>query len=588
MTLDFRNVNTLWCSIIAETFYKLGLTKAVICPGSRSTPLTVAFAQHQTIETIPILDERSASFFALGMAKKSGVPTILICTSGTAGANFYPAVIEAKYSNVPLIILTADRPKKLRNCYAGQTIEQINLYSNYPNWHTELALPYFDKEMLFYLRQNMIHAWEKSLFPYGGVVHLNLPFDEPLVPVQELEIKPSEAILLEQELLENIGYNLPAYNLNIDNINSYIEEWKKCDHASHAALGDRGIIIAGVDHSFQPQVYCQAIANLAKTLQFPVLAEALSPVRNYADINPYLIITYDSILRNSKNRENLQPKTVIQIGKLPTCKELRNWLNQIKPKTYIIQNTSDNIDALHSNSIHLRISIENLQLNSNFNTEQNANLYLKQWLNLEQEKTKNINQKLTSINNISEAKVAWILSKNLPKNTPIFIANSMSVRYCEFFWQKNRRKIRPYFSRGANGIDGTLSTALGIAYQNQSTVMLTGDLALLHDINGFLINKYFQGHLTIIVINNNGGGIFEMLPIVNFEPPFEEYFATPQQVDFANICQTYNVEYQLIKTWDKLEHLLNDLPTKGIRVLELKTNRKNDALWLKKLVNNIN
>ena len=139
-TIDFRNVNTLWASVIVETLHRCGMSMAVICPGSRSTPLTVAFANHPEIDTIPILDERSAAFFALGRAKKTGLPTALVCTSGTAGANFYPAVIEAKQSCIPLIILTADRPPELRHCHAGQTIDQIKLYGNLPNWQCELAL----------------------------------------------------------------------------------------------------------------------------------------------------------------------------------------------------------------------------------------------------------------------------------------------------------------------------------------------------------------------------------------------------------------------------------------------------------------
>lgn len=195
MTLNFSNINTLWSSIIVETLAKLGLKDAVISPGSRSTPLTLAFAQNNLINSIPILDERSASFFALGLSKKNKIPTVLVCTSGTAGANFYPAIIEAKYSNIPLIILTADRPPELRNCHAGQTINQVNLYGNYPNWYTELSLPSIDLERLFYLRQNIVYSWEKSYFPCGGIVHINIPFREPLAPICELEISKEKKLL---------------------------------------------------------------------------------------------------------------------------------------------------------------------------------------------------------------------------------------------------------------------------------------------------------------------------------------------------------------------------------------------------------
>ena len=183
MPLDFRNINTLWSSIIVETLSRLGLTTAVICPGSRSTPLTLAFASHPDIETIPILDERSAAFFALGIAKRTHLPTALICTSGTAGANFYPAVIEAKESQVPLLIFTADRPPELRNCHAGQTLDQVKLYGNYCNWYTELSVPSAEIKMLSYLRQTIITAWDNTLVPYQGVVHLNCPFREPLYPI---------------------------------------------------------------------------------------------------------------------------------------------------------------------------------------------------------------------------------------------------------------------------------------------------------------------------------------------------------------------------------------------------------------------
>ncbi|MFN7658043.1 MAG: thiamine pyrophosphate-dependent enzyme, partial [Dolichospermum sp.] len=183
------------------------------------------------------------------------------------------------------------------------------------------------------------------------------------------------------------------------------------------------------------------------------------------------------------------------------------------------------------------------------------------------------------LDELIESKVAWLISQILPPETPLFIANSMPVRDVEFFWKPNNLRIKPYFNRGANGIDGTLSTALGIAHQQQSSVLLTGDLSLLHDTNGFLISNKFIGHLTIILINNNGGGIFEMLPIAKFNPPFEEFFATPQNIDFCQLCATYNVQYQLITAWEELADHLKQLPKTGIRVLEVKTNRKRDVIW---------
>jgi 2-succinyl-5-enolpyruvyl-6-hydroxy-3-cyclohexene-1-carboxylate synthase len=205
--------------------------------------------------------------------------------------------------------------------------------------------------------------------------------------------------------------------------------------------------------------------------------------------------------------------------------------------------------------------------------------YLQKWCDAEAKVRISVDRKMTELNQMFEGKAAWLLSQILPFETPLFVANSMPVRDVEFFWKPNNSAIQPFFNRGANGIDGTLSTALGIAHRNRSSVMLTGDLALLHDTNGFLISNKFTGHLTIVLINNNGGGIFEMLPISKFEPPFEDFFATPQNVNFAQLCQTYNVEHELINSWEHLQQRLNPLPTKGIRVLELRTNRKIDAKW---------
>ena len=563
--IDFRNVNTLWASTLVETLYRCGITTAVICPGSRSTPLTIAFASHDRLEAIPILDERSAAFFALGRAKKTGLPTALVCTSGTAGANFYPAAIEATESCVPLIILTADRPPELRNCHAGQTIDQVKLYGNFPNWQCELALPQANLAMLRYLRQNTIRAWQQSLFPISGVVHLNVPFREPLAPI-------------EQPLAE-IEARFPADFFDaITNITD-VELARSINLPWDSWLNKSGIIIAGLAQPSDPHCYCQAIALLSQQLSFPVLAEALSPIRNYARLNPYLISTYDSILRQPA-ADDLTPEVVIQIGELPTSKQLRTWLENINPKRWVIDRQVDNFDPLHGKTVQVHSSIELIGSSLNKSKQNRQTSYCERWCELEAKTRTDLDSTFESLSDLYEGKAAWLISRSLPPHTPIFLANSMSVRNAEYFWQPNDRQIVPYFSRGANGIDGTLSTALGIA-DKDAAVLLTGDLALLHDTNGLLIARKFEGHLTIILINNDGGGIFEMLPIADF-PQFEEYFATPQTINLAKLCAAYNIEHQQIDSWQQLEYLITELPTTGIRVLELVCDRHADAIWLKR------
>jgi 2-succinyl-5-enolpyruvyl-6-hydroxy-3-cyclohexene-1-carboxylate synthase len=576
MPIAYTNLNQLWAYILTETLKRLGLNCVVICPGSRSTPLVVAFAQQiPELEVIPILDERSAAFFALGQAKATGKPVVLVCTSGTAGANFYPAIIEAKESRVPLLVLTSDRPPELRDCHSGQTIDQVKLYGNYPNWQTELALPAPDIKMLAYLRQMIIHSWERCLSPIQGPVHLNIPWRDPLAPVPDgVDLSDLLSQFHPEEFFAAVT---PITSLLHQPIASPIyQEWQKCE---------RGLIIAGVAQPQEPEKYCQAIAQLSQTLKWPVLAEGLSPVRNYADLNPYLISTYDLILRNPQLAKQLTPDMIIQVGDLPTSKELRNWIDNTSAKRWVIDNSHQNLDPLHGRTIHLRMGIEEIGGWGDEGDEGESD-YLKQWCAAETQVRLAVDDALENMDELFEGKAAWLLSQVLPPETLLFIANSMPVRDVEFFWKPNNLGVRSHFNRGANGIDGTLSTALGIAHRQQSAVMLTGDLALLHDTNGFLIRNKFIGSLTIILINNNGGGIFEMLPIAKFEPPFEEFFATPQNIDFAQLCATYGVQHELITSWQQLQQKLNPLPTTGIKVLELRTNRKADAKWRRENLGN--
>lgn len=573
--LDFRNTNTLWCSVLVETLACLGLKRVVICPGSRSTPLTIAFTQHPLIEAISVLDERSASFFALGLAKRDGLPVALVCSSGTAGANFYPAIIEAQETGIPLIIFTADRPPELRYCHAGQAVDQVKFYGNYPNWSLELALPVADIDLLNYLRQNIIQGWSKSLYPVKGVVHFNCPFREPLAPVSEpatktLQTQIGESFFAHLSLMtaQNLALNQPS-NL-LSNLN----------------LPTKGIIIGGLAQipADAAKSYCQKIATLSKKLNYPVLAEALSPLRNYQEINTQLITNYDRILRFSKFQDELKPQAIIQIGELPTSKKLRQWLHQIDIPRYIISTKPENLDPTHGRTIHIRSSLDELVRSIEpikHQKSHEATTYWQLWQSLEQKVLTEITQSFQQQDSITEAKIPWLVSVSLPSKTPVFFANSMTVRYAEFFWQSNNKHIVPYFNRGANGIDGTLSTALGIAHSsNRPTIMLTGDLALLHDTNGFLLGQHLQGHLTIILVNNNGGGIFEILPISQHNPPFEEYFATPQNISFQLLARTYKVEYQVIHKWQELVDAIAILPKQGIRILELKTDRYADAEWL--------
>jgi 2-succinyl-5-enolpyruvyl-6-hydroxy-3-cyclohexene-1-carboxylate synthase len=577
MALDFRNVNTLWASVLVETLERLGLKTAVICPGSRSAPLAIAFAQHPSLEAIPILDERSAAFFALGVARRTAIPVALICTSGTAAANFYPAIIEACESRVPLLVLTADRPPELRHCHAGQAIDQVNLYGSYPNWQAELAIPTAEPQMLAYLRQTVMHGWERSQFPTSGPIHLNIPFREPLIPISDPAVERIAQTFDEAYFFKMVQPSATTIAQPLAPEDLPLQIWRQCS---------RGLIVAGPAIPRCAQTYCQAIGQLSQRLGWPVLAEGLSPLRNYVDLNPYLVSAYDIVLRNGELADELKPAQIIRIGELPTSKTLQLWLQDLNVPQWIVEPSDQNVDPLHGAAVYLRTTAEEIALALNRCDPVAPTFYTQQWQKIESQVRDAIAKTFQHTEALHESKAVRLLSQLLPPKTPIFISNSMPVRDVELFWEPGQLEIQPYFNRGANGIDGTLSSALGMAHR-QSGVLLTGDLALLHDTNGFLIQPHWQGHLTIVLMNNNGGGIFEMLPIANFEPPFETFFATPQQANFSRLCSAYSVEHIEIRSWDQLAAHLNPLPDRGIRVLEVTCDRKADARWRKETLHRL-
>ena len=581
MSFDFRNTNALWASVLAATLARLGLKTAVISPGSRSTPLTVALVQQPEIEAVPVLDERSAAFFALGVARRTGLPVALVCTSGTAGANYYPALIEARESRLPLLVFTADRPPELRDCASGQTIDQQRLFGTFPNWYAELAVPGAEVAMLRYLRQTLVQAWGRSLYPAAGPVHLNCPFRDPLEPLADDSVVHLKAELDDRFLMAvglSVGGGPEPMGLAKSAL-PWLERWRGCD---------RTLIIAGPAQPVDALAYAKAVAALSGHLGCPVLAEGLSPLRNAAALNPNLVTTYDLALGQPDWMVDLVPEQVIQLGPLPTSKRLRQWLQATQPRRWVVEPTGANLDPLHGPTTPVALSLETLALALTPDQPPRNTVYLEQWLALEARLRPHLDNALEAVEELFEGKVPWLLARCLPADTPLVIANSMPIRDVEWFWppdySRGDRGLRPYCNRGANGIDGTLSTALGIAHGGLPTVLLTGDLALLHDTNGWLSVPRLRGHLTVVVINNRGGGIFERLPIAQIAFAeensltaanlFEDFFATPQTVDLNRLCAAYGVSYERVETWGQLEASVASLPQRGVRVLEVRCDRK--------------
>jgi 2-succinyl-5-enolpyruvyl-6-hydroxy-3-cyclohexene-1-carboxylate synthase len=336
------------------------------------------------------------------------------------------------------------------------------------------------------------------------------------------------------------------------------------------------VIVAGPAVVADAAAHAAIVGEIARRLGWPVLTDGLSALRNCAGTVPSLVTTYDTILRNPRAAERLRPEIVLSLGAWPTSKVLRGWLEKAGAPAFLVSDRPDNLDALHGRTRQLPLSLAAFA--AQLPQAADANGYERMWAAYERKARAALDAKLSATTEFFEGKAAWLLAQHLPAATPLFVASSMPVRDVEYFWPANDRGVRPFCNRGANGIDGTLSTALGAAHgAGRPAVLLTGDLALLHDANGFLLRPKFRGSLTIVLINNRGGGIFEHLPVAQFEPPFEEFFATPQEADFAKLCAAHGVEHVTVRDWAHFVELVSVLPPAGIRVLELRTDRKRDA-----------
>jgi 2-succinyl-5-enolpyruvyl-6-hydroxy-3-cyclohexene-1-carboxylate synthase len=569
-SLSLSNINSAVGAFVFEVLARLGVEAVVTSPGSRSTPLTFAASRNSKLDTVSILDERSAGFFALGRAKASCKPVVLICTSGTAAANFLPAIIEAQLSKVPLIVFTADRPLELRHCSAGQVIDQVKLFGDHVSLFRELAEPKNTHTYFEYIRQTLVHVVHHSMGLQAGPQHLNFSFREPLSPD-----KKTAPIVSAEDLneLANVVVKLSDSSHPKVSIEPLLLE-KLVSHR-------KGIILVGTyESNYQDALFVEQLAIISKKLGWPILSDVLNPSRNHSNHFSTLITHYDAFLRDSHLAHRLFPAAILQIGKLPTSKVLSAWIQASNAQRFLLNESYENRDPLHGLSVPLLGDLETLS--GRLAESQMDAQWVKDWSASESLYEQSIEEDMLNMSDCFEGKIAHILSTNLPSKSAVFLANSMSVRYAESFWKQNNSQYRIFFNRGANGIDGTLSTALGVAHKGVHTILLTGDLAFLHDSNGLLFAANLKGSLTVIIVNNGGGGIFEHLPISEHES-FEEFFATPQNVCFQNLSNAHKLSYVQLTDLAKLTDLLNEEFTKGVRIIEILTDRKLDAELFYKL-----
>ncbi len=560
------NRNIVWSDVFTNRLAELGVKHVCISPGSRSTPLTLAFSSNKLFTIYPIVDERSSAFFALGLAKKTKSPVAILTTSGTAVAELYPAIIEAFYQRIPLIVCTADRPRKLRGTGANQTINQHNIYKNHIRWFKDIGLP--DLESLAAVREFAEDAVRVSFFEDRGPVHLNFQFEKPFEP-------KSHTDTVEVKLLEKI-YSYSAFELKEP-------ATKKIDFPKLAKkiYGKNGLILVGYNN-FSID-FAKQVMRFSEKFGFPIYADGSSSLRFGTHKKDNLIENFTAFVREKDFQQNFDPETIIQFGSAPTANVLLEFFKNSKAEKFLCNEYGDLNDPSLTAKTIFKMNPENFceAITTAVSSQKNIS---SQWL--EDWRTMNLIAGALKKNFVEESsfpfegRIPAEVIAELPDKANLFISNSLPIRDTDFFASPLNKRLTIFTNRGASGIDGINSTALGIAkVSKEPTYLIVGDLAFFHDMNGLHNSLKFNIPITIILVNNSGGGIFESLPISDYRDVMKNNFLTPLSIGFKKFVEAYSGKYVRIKNWNHLRKELKLLSvSRKITVLEVKTDARKSKL----------
>jgi 2-succinyl-5-enolpyruvyl-6-hydroxy-3-cyclohexene-1-carboxylate synthase len=542
---------------------RCGLREACTSPGSRSTPLVLSLAREPRIRSTSHIDERCGGFFALGLAKASGRPVALACTSGTAAANYAPAVIEAHEARVPLLVLTADRPPELRDLGAGQTIDQVKLYGTAAKWYLEVDEHPATPERLRWMRQLACRAFWTALDHRPGPVHLNFSLREPLVLEEPL---PAEE---------------PGGGGRTDGGPWIRRPWVPTGAgprtvealAADVTASPRTLIVAGRAER-DPQLG-PALAAFARRAGAPLLAEPLSGARR----GPAAIAHYDALLRDSGFAAAHAPTLVLRFGDLPTSKPLRQWLAGLDGALQVAfdaenawQDPTGSVATLAAADPRATLTALGERLSGPRDPA-----WLDGWHRADRAAAEAIAATLGPAG-LTEPRVAAELGVRLPPGATLVVASSMPVRDVETFFPVREDAPRVLSNRGANGIDGTVSTAFGAAAAHGPVVLLIGDVALAHDIGGLLAASRLGIKLAIVVLDNDGGGIFDFLPVSREGAEFERHVATPHGLDFSHAAALYGCAHKRAGDPEGFREALDRaLAADHTTIVEVRTDRKENV-----------
>lgn len=550
------NRATLWGRTLVDELAAGGLDAVCIAPGSRSTPLTMAFAGHPDVRVFSHLDERSAGYFALGRARRTGEPTALVCTSGTAAANFHPAVMEADRGRVPLLVLTADRPHELRDSGANQTVDQVKLYGDAVRWYAELPDPEPDERKVRSLRTTAARALAETVGVEPGPVHLNCPFRKPLEPVERVGDVPATFA----DSLAGRGRSGPFVETRAGSRRlapAHLEEL-----AGAIREADRPLIVAGpADPTERPRVDPEAVLAVATHAGAPVLADPLSGLRfgDHVAADPDgapVCGGYDGYVDALP-----EPDVVVRFGASPTSKALRDALCDADARQFLLDPagawreatfTATDLLAATPSSVFegLRARLEPDDLADDGPTQRSGGGWPERFADAERRHWQVLDDALADEAIASAPFEGAILSSvfaDAPDPATVFVSNSMPIRDADRFGRPRNGDLAVLGNRGASGIDGIISTALGAgSAAGEPLVCVTGDLAFYHDSNGLLAIDRCGVDATIVLLDNDGGGIFHKLPIESFDPPFTSQFKTPHGLEFDALADLYDLEFERV------------------------------------------
>ncbi len=569
---------------------RAGVHDAVICPGSRSTPLALALHAHSSIRCRVLLDERAAGFFGLGMAKASGHAVALVCTSGTAAVNFAPAVVEAFHGRVPLVVLTADRPPELRDRGAAQTIDQIGLYGNQVKWFVDLPVLDVTPDLLAHARSIAGRAVATALAAPRGPVHLNFPLCEPLIPagpLGSLAADPRDRAVL-------TGRGLPFTDVVGGRPMLAPDEISALSERLHGI--SRGLIVAGPQDDSR---LAPALAGLAEATGYPILADPLSQVRLGGHDRSRVVARGDFIVRPGRWIDAHNPDLVVRFGATPTSKPILEMLRRVRPALLVVDAGGGWREPalLPATFIHadestlaeeLAGTIRRMGPTAPGRAARTDSAWLRDWMAADQAAEVALGAWLAGKAAASEpfepAPFA-IMPELMPDDAILWAGSSMPVRDMDAYLPGGPRAVRCHSNRGANGIDGVVSSALGAAATETGPVVLVvGDLSFLHDLNALVAAKLHRLSATIVLINNDGGGIFSFLPQAATIDPglglpdaYEELFGTPHGVEFGPIVVALGADHRIVEPGALRGALADSIGAPGVRVLEMRTERNRNV-----------